>query len=172
MASFVSSYIKTEASQVTRSADSASMTGANFSSWYRADEGTLYAEALIPQAAQVSSFFAFSDGTGNNRIQLRKNTAEGNAVAVTNNVVQVSMTAGSWTTTTESQKISVAYKVNDFALSSGGSAIASDTSAILPILNQAEIGFGQATNYANGTIKKLAFWPKRLTNTELQSLTS
>jgi hypothetical protein len=39
---FPTSYIKTEASQVTRSADSASMTGTNFSEWYRQDEGTVY----------------------------------------------------------------------------------------------------------------------------------
>jgi hypothetical protein len=37
---FPTSYIPTVASQVTRSADSASMTGTNFSDWYRADEGT------------------------------------------------------------------------------------------------------------------------------------
>jgi hypothetical protein len=172
MAAFASSYIKTEGSAVTRAADAASMTGANFSSWYRADRGTMYAEALIPQVAQVSSLFAFSDGTANNRTQLRKNTAQGNVVVLSNGAVQVNMTAGSWTTTTESQKASVAYKVNDFAFSTGGSAIASDTSAILPIVNQAEIGFGQGSNYANGTIKKLAFYPERLSDAQLQALTS
>jgi hypothetical protein len=36
---FPTSYIPTVASQVTRAADSASMTGTNFSDWYRADEG-------------------------------------------------------------------------------------------------------------------------------------
>ena len=41
---FPTSYIKTTASQVTRSADSASMTGTNFSDQYRQDEGSIYAE--------------------------------------------------------------------------------------------------------------------------------
>lgn len=40
---FPTSYIPTVASTVTRSADNASMTGTNFSSWYNQTEGTLYA---------------------------------------------------------------------------------------------------------------------------------
>ena len=39
---FPTSYIKTEASQVTRAADVASMTGTNFSSWYNALNGVFY----------------------------------------------------------------------------------------------------------------------------------
>jgi len=42
--SFPTSYIKTEGSQVTRTADSASITGNNFSEWYRQDEGSIFVE--------------------------------------------------------------------------------------------------------------------------------
>ena len=166
---FPTSYIKTEASQVTRSADSASMTGANFSEWYRQDEGTLYAEA-ITNSTGVPSFFSVSDGTSANRLQLRKNSTQGNVSMVRENATQVSITAGSWTTSL--QKASVSYKVNDVALSSGGSAVATDTSVILPIVNQAEIGYGYGSVHANGHIKKIAYYPARLTNTQLQALTS
>jgi hypothetical protein len=40
--SFPTSYIPTVASTVTRAAEVASMTGTNFSSWYRQDQGTIY----------------------------------------------------------------------------------------------------------------------------------
>ena len=42
--SFPTSYIKTSGASATRSADNASITGENFSSWYRQDEGSLYSE--------------------------------------------------------------------------------------------------------------------------------
>jgi hypothetical protein len=41
---FPTSYIPTTTSTVTRSADVASITGSNFSSWYRQDEGTMFIE--------------------------------------------------------------------------------------------------------------------------------
>ena len=42
--SFPTSYIPTSGSTVTRSADAASMTGTNFSSWYNSSEGTVFAK--------------------------------------------------------------------------------------------------------------------------------
>ncbi len=42
--SFPTSYIPTTTAAATRSADVASITGSNFSSWYRQDEGTMLAE--------------------------------------------------------------------------------------------------------------------------------
>ena len=38
---FPTSYIKTTGASATRSADNASITGENFSSWYRQDEGSI-----------------------------------------------------------------------------------------------------------------------------------
>ena len=41
---FPTSYIPTEASTRTRAADDASITGKNFSEWYRQDEGSFYSQ--------------------------------------------------------------------------------------------------------------------------------
>ena len=72
MAAFASSYIKTEASQVTRSADSATMTGANFLDWWNPSEGTMYAEAngLSQTSAGGKSVFEIGSGlsSGTDRI--------------------------------------------------------------------------------------------------------
>jgi hypothetical protein len=45
--SFPTSYIPTVAATVTRAADVASITGSNFSSWYRQDEGTVFATTAL-----------------------------------------------------------------------------------------------------------------------------
>jgi len=43
---FPTSYIPTTTATVTRAADVASITGSNFSSWYRQDEGTVFTEHI------------------------------------------------------------------------------------------------------------------------------
>ena len=45
--SFPTSYIPTVASTVTRAVDGADMTGTNFSSWYRQDEGSLFGQYVL-----------------------------------------------------------------------------------------------------------------------------
>jgi hypothetical protein len=65
------------------------------------------------------------------------------------------------------------YKLNDVALSSNGTAVSTDTSAQIPVLDTLQIGVGSGSQqYINGSIKKLAYYPKRLTNAELQGLTT
>ena len=51
---FPTSYIPTTSASVTRNADVASMTGTNFSSWYRQDAGCFYAEYAPVYTASAS----------------------------------------------------------------------------------------------------------------------
>jgi hypothetical protein len=168
---FPTSYIPTVASQVTRSADAASMTGANFSSWFSNAEGTLYGEALS-QAPVVNQQFMFdiSDNTISNTLTLIYRESQ-IAISVVNGVSQASLAATA-ITQGSNIKIGYAYKENDFAASRNGGTVATDTAGRLPICNTAFIGKAATTaaNF-NGSIKKLAFYPKRLANAELQALT-
>ncbi len=52
---FITSYIPTTASTVTRSADVVSITGTNFSSWYNPSEGTVFANINM-NGIQITSF--------------------------------------------------------------------------------------------------------------------
>ena len=172
---FATSYIPTVASQVTRSADAASMTGTNFSSWYRADEGTFYAE-FAPASSNFGSnknIFVASDGTTNNYNGLRytssgSQTAATAAVAgiVQSNIVSGTMVAGTW------YKMVGAYKVNDFAMSRDAGTVGTDTSGTLPVVTQAEIGALAGTNISSQMIKKLAYYQLRVTNAQLQAMTT
>jgi hypothetical protein len=83
-------------------------------------------------------------------------------------------TVNSSLATAGNYKYANAYQVNDFAsVVNGGSAIV-DTSGTLPVVNSLFLGVNAVGNSAflNGTIRKIAFWPKRVSNAELQGLTS
>ena len=71
---FPTSYIPTTTAAVTRSADVASITGSNFSSWYRQDEGTVFANATTNARHAGANTFpriaSLSDGTTSNRMDL------------------------------------------------------------------------------------------------------
>lgn len=172
--SFATSYIKTEGSQVTRNADSASMTGTNFSSWFRADEGTLYADFLSGNDTLATRIFEITDSTGANRSAIIGSTGGGAGPyfwVASGNATQASTTAGTFTANT-AYKVSGTYKVNDFAASINAGTVLTDSSGLVPNIPDRAYFGTDATNYMNGTIKKLAYYPRRLTNAELQSLTT
>jgi hypothetical protein len=178
--SFTTSYIKTEASQVTRSADAATMTGTNFSSWYRADEGTLYAEALTtaPGVGGGNRIIVMADnGTTQNIIALLTgsiSTGTSGLYVNANNVEQAYIIAGTRLIST-GQKLSGAYQVNNFQAANSGTLGAQDTFGILPIVDRLRIGSyptGAGANILNGTIKKIAYYPARLPNATLQAITA
>jgi hypothetical protein len=71
------------------------------------------------------------------------------------------------------QALAFAYKLNDFAFAANGSLAGTDTSGSVPQVNQLSIGYrleDQSRSY-NGHIKRIAYFPKRLSNTELQAIT-
>jgi hypothetical protein len=178
--SFATSYIPTVASQVTRSADSASMTGTNFSSWYRADEWTLYAEAENRNGVVSTTNYHMAlliSGSSASTAQMMRMRGDTNAIqsygsngSETNQWV---LSNGSGVSRGSFAKGALVYKLNDVALSSGGAAVSTDTSAQIPVLDTLQIGIGTSSAQSlNGSIKKLAYYPRRLTNAELQGLTT
>ncbi len=170
---FATSYIPTVASQVTRVADSASMTGTNFSSWYRADEGTIYAEANpFESTFGTRYFYGLNDGSGSNVFGWFKSASAYGSVILTNGVSQGSLFVGT-ATANVSAKATLSYKFNDVAFTANGGTVSPDSSVIVPVVNQLTIGaFLGTTSQVNCNIKKLAYYPKRLQNSELVALTT
>jgi len=166
---FPTSYIKTVASQVTRAADSASMTGTNFSDWYRADEGSVFVEAF--GKASGYNIHSINNGADSNAIRLNNSTTSQFAVTY-QGVSQVNLDAGNPSFITF-DKYASAYKVNDFALSLNGNPVVIDISGNIPLGTKFDIGNQNNSIYPlNGYIRKLSYYPQRLTNTQLQALTS
>jgi hypothetical protein len=175
---FATSYIPTVASQVTRAADSASMTGTNFSSWYNQAEGTLYAECVAPAwtsgPGSAPGAVSINDGSANNRMYFGRSVSTTRPFfnASTGGVSQADITTStsSWLANT-AMKLAGAYKFNDFALSTQGSAVGTDVVAIVPVVTQMQIGNRSDGNIWNAAISRIAYYPKRLTNAELQAIT-
>jgi hypothetical protein len=175
--SFATSYIPNlSTGSTTRNADAASMTGTNFSSWFGGGNISIYAEAAFKgyvsnQGAIVSQV---SDGSTNNNIDVYwyNGAPTYYVTSAGSNVINLGASAISANTF---MKFSAANAFNDSAVSFNGAAIQTDTSCALPTgLNKLNIGNTQnyGVQYMSGWIKKLAYYPQRLTNTNLVALAS
>jgi hypothetical protein len=174
--SFPTSYIPTTTATVTRSADVASISGSNFSSWYRQDEGTVFADSTVA-ATNNTRIAAISDNTTTNRIFLSRGSGSGGNInmTVTNTTVQVSalifataLAAGT------SNRVAAVYKASDFAGSVNGlTAVTQNTGTVPSAVTQLGIGTGEilGNNTMTGTIRRLTYWPQRLSNSTLQQIT-
>jgi hypothetical protein len=174
LGAFPTSYIATTSATVTRNADAASMTGTNFSSWYNAGEGTIYAD-WITGAAGTSRYLVSLEGAAEStRIDININTSNIiNPRTVVSGSAVASLTAGTYTSDS-SAKIAFGYKNISYASSlSGVTAVTASTAGLIPPnLSSLQIGRISSGGYLNGTIRKLAYYPLRVTNAQLQALTS
>lgn len=175
---FATSYIPTVASQVTRAADAASMTGTNFSSWFNNGEGSMYLEHNIPSYGSGINFIGWALNTGTattNAINFFANyssTGRVRTLGYNGTTLDIDTYSGTVLTANTFIKTSMAIKANDFALSVNGATVVTDTAAAVPPVNQLAIGsYGGGANPLNGWIKKLAYYPLRLTNAQLQAIT-
>lgn len=177
---FPTSYIPTTTAAATRSADSAVVTP--ISSFYNQSEGTLFAEAGFANAPIVGAdrfpgFIAFNDETPSNflgiipRVVVASSSRSITAHVRVANVVQMD---GAPVAINENQqyKSALAVKLNDVGFAVSGSAQDTDTSATLPTVTQMIVGQGRAWALLNGHIRKIAYYPRRLSNTLLQQLTT
>lgn len=173
---FPTSYIRTEASQVTRSADSASMTGTNFSSWYRQDEGTMFADYIIsqvPSDVQGINVFMVTDNSfepPDSFMQIRyvSDPIYHDATGVTLDVGQFDGSNYEVPPNTITKNI-LAYKTNDVAATVNGNTVFTDNTVTLPTVVRAFFGSLGKDNHVH--IRKISYYPQRLTNTQLQALT-
>jgi len=172
---FMTSYIPTSGSTVTRLQDAA--FGAGSSDLINSTEGVLYAE--IAALADDGGFreIALSDGTVNNRVELRF-TNNSNEIQVVvraiNGAVQTARQTSAYTVT-NFNKIAISYKVNDFAFWINGVEVAIDTSGNTFSSNTlTELAFdsGGGNNVFYGKAKCVAVFKEALTDAELTCLTT
>ena len=167
---FATSVIPTSTAAVTRSADVASVN--TLSPWYNATEGTLYAEsAAIAFTARPASF---NDGTQSNAIGLTQTAASIGQNTYVGNVFQgTAGVAGTYTTNAVYKQAS-AYKLNDAQDAVNGTTNATDTTFGVPAVAQLLIGQGRAgaTQITNSWIRRIDYYPRRLSDAELQAITT
>jgi len=173
---FPTSYIPTSAAAVTRAVDTATITGTSFSDFYNQNEGTLvsFSRTLGVDLYQTATFEFTSSNVNAELIGLEVTNSYnrfyvygGGASASNYNYSVVS--AGTLT------KNALAYKLNDVAGVRDGGTVFNDTSAGIPIPNIDRATIGYNFGYGNQKqqhIDRLLYYPKRLTDAQLQLLTS
>ena len=171
--SFVTSFIPAAATSLTRNADVVTMTGANFSDWYNASEGTFCSTANVGSLAGAFNFhFMANNGTANNVIGIRKGpSSSGNLAAIVQDagVSQASILCTSTLPAGQNFSAALAYKANDFAAAGAGATPGTDTAGTIPTLDRLDIGSQVGSLFLNGTIANLRYWPQRLINAEVQA---
>ena len=145
------------------------------SSFYNQTEGTMFAEfgPYGNGGASTNAGIAQLDGGSSaNSIRMFGGSTVSPVLDVTvSSTNQAYISAGALTPSTIS-KITAAYKVNDFARVFNGPNIGTDTSGTVPTVNQMLIANGSGgVGSLNGTIKRLTYWPVRLFNNILQTIT-
>jgi hypothetical protein len=178
-ASFPTSYIKNEGNPlgVTRAADVASISGSNFSSWYRQDEGTAFVQygkiwngnwdyyraiaRVIDSSFPTRDFIAYGVTNGNNGYQVYWQIEANDISQIVYGAYSLgfpAVPAGSW-------KHAIAVQVNDASFVEGGFVRKTDSPSSLPTVDTLELG---TTNFH---IRRLTYWPQRLPNDTLQTIT-
>jgi len=172
---FATSYIpNTGTGQVTRSADVASITGANFSSWYRQDQGTVF--VAYDQPAVGGSIAVIDDETANNAIVLFSLGAANQRVSANMLITSVNqgrVDAGGAFTANVLNRAALAVSASGRGLSCNGSAVSTAaTPSSMPSLNRLAIQGDNVFVVQKGVrIRRLCFFPQRLPNSTLQNIT-
>jgi len=176
---FPTSYIPTTSAAVTRQADSAIVNP--ISSFYNASEGTLFAEAT-PKTESLHNGFQRVLLTANDNTDLNQITIGQGGSGNLDKLVFVSfINAGGGTAEMfggsgiagSTQKAAGAYKASDFAFSVNGGAVDTEASGSPASgITHLFIGRRPADGFVSGHIRKIAYFPKRLSNALLQSLTT
>jgi hypothetical protein len=174
--SFATSYIPTVASQVTRSADNASMTGTNFSSWYNQTEGTFATQVSLLNISSGHLLTAFQGYSDLMRIRPLSSIPTANitvgGVSQFDSTSQGSLGA---ITTNEIFSSALAYKQNDTSFAAKGVSVPTDTSVTL-VAAPSRLAIGSLDNSGSGNmsghIRSITYYNTRLSNATLVSLTA
>jgi len=170
----LTSYIPTTTAAVTRNLDLATMTGANFSSWFNASQGAFSVASQRSVAGDGLTAFppileAVNSGAANTNMLIQWNTGTGE-------IFLYSQIAGagqafitkSGLAATVAHKSCYAYKSSDYAYTSDG-LTPGTSGGNVPTVDVLNIG-SQSSLYAiNGWIGKILYWPQRIINNEVQA---
>jgi len=176
---FQTSYIKSNSgSSVTRSADVCQITGTSFNWMWNQGEGSVVAEwdARRNSGGQFTVYWARDAASSNTVLHTGREALSPPGVrftAVSGASVSAEIINAGFPDPGVQTKTAGCYKVNDFAYAYNGNLVGTDTLGAVPV-NPTDILIGSDpySNYLNGHIAKLIYYPARLTNTKLQQLST
>ena len=171
--SFGTSAITTAGSAVTRTAD---VNSISISTWFNPTAGTVVHGYNLPDAAPGASnrFLSFNDGSSTNAIKFTEATSDRIIGGIVDGgVTQANFSTGQNFTPGTNGKVALAWEVNNFAQSTDGGTVVTDTSGTVPSgITDLDIGKGVSVSQINGEIREITYYPTRRTNAQLIGDTS
>jgi hypothetical protein len=171
----MTSYVPVSSASATRNADAITLSAAG--GVVGQAEGTIYARANVrPLASAAARRIVNIRVDGSNVISIDAST--------TSQVYEYSVSTSGTTVAGITSgaiagpvQVAGAYKTDDFAFVINGSVIGTDTSGAIPNLSATALGLGvradaAASTHLDGNLFVVALFPVRLTNTQLQALTT
>ncbi len=168
--SFPTSYMKTTGTTATRAADVASIPVSKFG--YNQSSGSLVAQyeilgsggnAWVVVATVVGGSTYYALALGNSGFKVRW---QGGISGVNQWTLDTSTTTGR-----TSYKQAGTYTENNFTAVDDGGTVLTDTSGLVPEnITRFDVG-NQFGSYLNGHIKSIQYYPRRLTDAQIQRLT-
>ena len=168
LGAFATSVIPTSTVALTRAADVASVN--TLSPWYNAAEGTVYAESAVFNVTTQTQLVWQLVGGANSTSLRSPQTTGARLRATVGNTFSGAATGASIINNTFI-KSAVAWQGLSGRLQSG--AVGEDITAATTVTGtQLNIGNLAGGSYLNGYISRLTYYPRRLTNAQLQAITS
>lgn len=172
--SAASSYIATTSASVTRNGDV--LVVPTSASWFSASEGTMLIEWVNRLSTYTGVIGGFGDTFSNTGYLARASATSIVATFLSGAVSQAQHTKTIAPVDGQIMRAAIAWKVNDFAFAVDGAAPSTDTSGAVPVA-PVRLGIGNAPWSASGgtqpgmPIRMVAYWPLRLADSVLQTIT-
>jgi hypothetical protein len=165
---FATSVIPTTTTALTRAVDVASVN--TLSPWFNASAGTFFIEAALATVSSYRPIAQVDDGATNNRIYYDCNSGPIRVVSRVSGVNQCLIDLASVSANTVF-KVAGGYSLNDYAGSLNGAAVVTDTSATVPTVDRLRM-MSDGVNQGVGYLRRITYYPRRLSNAELQAITA
>jgi hypothetical protein len=175
---FATSYIPTTTAQVTRASD---LVAIPKSSWFNLAQGTFYAQVIAGKASTIGGYGAtncFVVSTNNAATERLGIYFDSGTSCIINTYNGVNNNTATSTIVTAgiSHKVASFYEASGLGITIDAGTVVS-TSGTLPVYSTfTNLNIGQnyptGGNFLNGWMAKLSYYPTRLTNAQIQVLTT
>jgi hypothetical protein len=168
------SYIPTAGTQVTKAADNATISGSSFTNLYNKKEGTLFVEGVVKSPVSTPWLAVINDNSTVNHFGIYTRIGTTSYVGTqfqVNSVPSPILRSTQVNLLNENiVRAGTSYNTTSATLFVNNANIGT-TSIDIPKVLTLHLGKIDNFGYINGYIRKVGYWPKRLSNTSLRALT-